>query len=757
MMLKTRWQKMIRKILLLAIFICTAIQASESDSKEELVSGYDFQNKVIRYNRSQKNCDSLPESLEKEFACAAKAFYGGNYSVALSAYRNLVGKDTSIDKSILSRIARSELEEKQYEKAKKTIDEGERRFSSSPEWKEFADRVRLDLVLENSKIKPKAKADSIEAFLKIYGDDPREPKLRYKKGVLLEQARHFKAAKKAYLYVIAHPSEYGDAAWEALRRIRELSPTESLDEKITYANRLCSKGFHKECSVLIDSIFALDAAKAPAKDSSKAPELKNSEDSLLWKLPASTLSLRTRISLWENRANAYKSQKQDTLAIKAYRFLIDSVEARATWLQSLVRLYRANRMDSLANQIDSLFQEKFRYTLQNANNIWVRAFEFEQQELFAEAIASYDSLNSPKFKQSNKQKWANFRIALCYLKQNKIDSAIIAFNKAKASDFLWSSSGARMFLGDIYYVQNNPEKAKEAYLDCIKDFPVGYYAHRSRVKLVEYKLMDSSAVPWLAPKDMSDSETTKWIRSVQGGASDTSHSAERYQKVKRLLDLGFAEEAYDLFHFAKKKNKSRLDFLYSYASLFLAYDEIIQGYALARSFQNIIPRKYLGDAPRNVMKVLYPMPFRDKVFAAADSSIDPFFVYSVMRQESTFNYLITSPANACGLLQIIPPTAKKLAKAEGLKSFSQKLLYNPYVNIRLGVRYLKDLLVEYDNDPMYVLANYNAGPKPAKRWQAANKDLPWDLRAEEISYWETRDYVKRVLGNYWVYTEIWNR
>ncbi|MBS7392664.1 MAG: transglycosylase SLT domain-containing protein, partial [Fibrobacter sp.] len=109
------------------------------------------------------------------------------------------------------------------------------------------------------------------------------------------------------------------------------------------------------------------------------------------------------------------------------------------------------------------------------------------------------------------------------------------------------------------------------------------------------------------------------------------------------------------------------------------------------------------------------------------------------------------------LLQVIPPTAKKLAKAEGISDYHPNLLYNPYMNIRLGVRYLKDLLVEYENDPMYVLANYNAGPKPAKRWQAAGKDIPWDRRAEEISYWETRDYVKRCLGNYWVYSEVWNR
>jgi soluble lytic murein transglycosylase len=77
------------------------------------------------------------------------------------------------------------------------------------------------------------------------------------------------------------------------------------------------------------------------------------------------------------------------------------------------------------------------------------------------------------------------------------------------------------------------------------------------------------------------------------------------------------------------------------------------------------------------------------------------------------------------------------------------------MNIRLGIRYLVDLKAEYSDDYMYVLGNYNAGPKPTKRWQAAGQGKHWDIRAEEISYWETRDYVKRVMGNYWIYQEIY--
>ena len=105
----------------------------------------------------------------------------------------------------------------------------------------------------------------------------------------------------------------------------------------------------------------------------------------------------------------------------------------------------------------------------------------------------------------------------------------------------------------------------------------------------------------------------------------------------------------------------------------------------------------------------------------------------------------------------MPATGKQLAKLEDISDFDPNMLFNPFLNIRLGIRYLIDLKKEYDNDYMYVLGNYNAGPKPTKRWQAAGGNLPWDIRAEEISYWETRDYVKRVMGNYWIYQEIWNQ
>ena len=147
------------------------------------------------------------------------------------------------------------------------------------------------------------------------------------------------------------------------------------------------------------------------------------------------------------------------------------------------------------------------------------------------------------------------------------------------------------------------------------------------------------------------------------------------------------------------------------------------------------------------------MPHEAKVRKHA--KIDPFLVYSVMRQESMFDAQITSPAGARGLMQIMPTTGDFLAKSEKVEKYNKDLLYNAYLNIRLGVRYLNDLYAEYKGDYIGVLGNYNAGPVPAKRWLANHSSLPWDIRVEEVSYWETRDYVKRVMGNYWLYKEIY--
>ena len=731
------------------------------DPYEELekIPSAHFQNLVVRAERAKKAAADTKLSKDaRDFALAASYFYSESWDSAYAAYDSLRSRDTLLEKNVVLRMAKARFMQGDFVQMRKTLALGAK-FASDAAFDKSASRMRIEAAMADSTLTDHAHADSLKVFLDKYpkGDDAAA--LRYRYAMYLEQFKQLKQAKRLYMQLLTSATAYRDSAFAAIRRLRKVKGApENLGEKVAYAKMACAKDDAGSCLALLDSIRILDSLQVAQK-----PELAVAppEDSLQKLLPPSTLDMGTRITLWEKRAVALRTLKREKESIAQFKFLLDSVEARPLWMQSTLRLYR-NDAKTYAKEIktmDSLLQEVNRYSKENANNLWVRGFEYEQKELYDSAIVCFRTLADKKFKNNIKRQWAKFRIGFIYFKQEKWNEAVAAFIDATKDPFLWSGSGARMFLGDAYLKLGKDSLAREAYLDCIRDFPLAYYAHRSRLKLVENKLMDEGKVPFAHGVAMSPEETLAWIRASQKGvkADTATYNRDRYQRIRNLFLYGFADEAFALYDEARKKNYKRLDFLYEYGMLFYEVGETAAGYRLARQFQNNIDRRRLMSPPISVLHYLYPIPFTEQVKFHSGERIDPFFVYSVMRQESIFNFQIASPVGACGLLQVMPATGKMLAEKEGIAEwFDPQMLFNPYMNIRLGIRYLVDLKAEYSDDYMYVLGNYNAGPKPTKRWQAAGEGKPWDLRAEEISYWETRDYVKRVMGNYWIYQEIYD-
>ena len=730
------------------------------DPYEELekIPSAHFQNLVVRAERSRKAAadSTLPKNI-RDFAVAAAYFYSESWDSAYAAYDSLRSRDSVLEKSVILRMAKARFMQGDFAKMRKTLELGAK-FAADAAFDKSASRMRIEAAMADSTLTDHAHADSLKAFLDKYpkGDDAAALKYRY--AEYLEQFKQLKQAKRLYMQLLTSATVYKDSAFAAIRRLRKVKGApESLPEKVAYAKMACAKDEIENCLALLDSIRILDSLQVAKKPETALPP---PEDSLQKLLPPSTLDMGTRIMLWEKRAVVLRSLKREKESIAQFKYLLDSVEARPLWMQSTLRLYRndAKKYAKEIKTMDSLLQEVNRYSKENANNLWVRGFEYEQKEQYDSAIVCFRTLADKKFKNNIKRQWAKFRIGFIYFKQEKWNEAVAAFIDATKDPFLWSGSGARMFLGDAYLKLGKDSLAREAYLDCIRDFPLAYYAHRSRTKLVDNKLMDAKQVPFAHGVPMSPEETLAWIRASQKvGVPDSTYNPRRYKRIRELFLYGFTDEAFALYDEARKKNFRRLDFLYEYGMLFYEVGETSAGYRLARQFQNNIDRRRLMSPPISVLHYLYPIPFTEQVKFHSGDRIDPFFVYSVMRQESIFNFLISSPVGACGLLQIMPATGKMLAGKENIAEwFDPQMLFNPYMNIRLGIRYLVDLKAEYSDDYMYVLGNYNAGPKPTKRWQAASEGKPWDVRAEEISYWETRDYVKRVMGNYWIYQEIYD-
>ena len=722
----------------------------------EQIASNDFHNRVIRADRAKRSMeDTLLSKNVRDYARAAYYFYTEKWDSAYSAYDSLRKCDPKLEAEVVLRMAKAKFRQNDFAGMRTALNLGAK-FSKDDSFARTAARFRVEAALADSSLGAKAHADSMKAFLDKFpkGDDAAVLKYRY--ASYLEQNKQEKQAKRYYMQLLATSTPYRDSAFTAIRRLRKVQASpETLAEKVAYAKMACAKDEAGACIGLLDSIRIMDENQvAEHPESAVAP----SQDSLQQALPKSTLDMNTRIALWEKRGNALKVLNRNDEAIAQYKFLVDSVEARPVWIQAALRLLRsyAPKNTKEIRRLDSMLQSASKFSKENANSLWVKGFEYEQKENYDSAVVTFEKLADKRFGSNQKHQWAKFRIGFVYFKQERWAEAEKAFVDATKDPFLWSGSGSRYFLAETYMKQKKDSLAREAFLDCIRDFPLGYYAHRSRMKLVEYELMEKFEVPYARGVPMTAEATLAWVKNLQKGAKDPTYTQERYNRVKMLFQYGFSDEAFALYDVARKKNAKRLDFLYEYGNLFYEMGETAAGYRLARQFQANIDRRLLADAPIGILHYLFPLPYTDQVKFHSGTRIDPFFVYSVMRQESIFDYQITSPAGACGLLQIMPATGKMLAKQESIDTFDPSQLYNPYMNIRLGIRYLVDLKAQYSNDYMYVLGNYNAGPKPTKRWQAAGAGKSWDVRTEEISYWETRDYVKRVMGNYWIYQEIYD-
>ena len=152
----------------------------------------------------------------------------------------------------------------------------------------------------------------------------------------------------------------------------------------------------------------------------------------------------------------------------------------------------------------------------------------------------------------------------------------------------------------------------------------------------------------------------------------------------------------------------------------------------------------------------YPLAFWDLIQQKAqEREIDPYLVLALIRQESLFNARARSPAAALGLMQLIPPTATRVAKQLGLAAPSQERLFEPDVNLTLGTQYLKDLLQRYSNNWYKALAAYNAGEAAVDRWEKEIATDDIEEFVERIPYVETRGYVKLVMRNHRIYKKLY--
>ena len=167
--------------------------------------------------------------------------------------------------------------------------------------------------------------------------------------------------------------------------------------------------------------------------------------------------------------------------------------------------------------------------------------------------------------------------------------------------------------------------------------------------------------------------------------------------------------------------------------------------------------KELGYSPHegnpDVWKLIYPTPYFDDVMKLSiEFRIPPQLIYSIMRAETFYREDLTSGAGAVGLMQVMPKTFEKISKFGGIKI---KDPFNPYESMKASAWYLSKLLKRFDGDLPTAIAAYNAGPVSVSKWIKKNMGKKKYIFVEMIPYFETRNYVKKVLRFFLIYSYLY--
>ncbi len=150
----------------------------------------------------------------------------------------------------------------------------------------------------------------------------------------------------------------------------------------------------------------------------------------------------------------------------------------------------------------------------------------------------------------------------------------------------------------------------------------------------------------------------------------------------------------------------------------------------------------------------YPTHYRDLLLTQAQiRKLDEPWVFGLVRQESRFLAEAKSPMGAAGLMQLLPSTARWVAKKIGMKGFNLSRVKRPEVNAALGAFYLRHVLDGFHGNPVLASAAYNAGPGRARRW-CDTRPIEGAIYIETIPFPETRQYVKKVMANTVYYAAV---
>ena len=373
------------------------------------------------------------------------------------------------------------------------------------------------------------------------------------------------------------------------------------------------------------------------------------------------------------------------------------------------------------------------------------------------AAVEYYSLLATHFPSSKNAATAHWRAGwLSYRQGLYADAARLFDEQIRLYPGAKETASALYWRGRLYETEEHkPALAAANYRAVIRAYQHFFYAQMARQRLSALGNLQAGAQAGAQPPSrtapppqLAGFQPPQVPPLMENFPTDSPHLA----KAHLLANAGLND--YITREIAADPDSSSWSAL-AEAEIYASYGENVRA---MRSLKRALP--YAASAPISAIplaywRILFPQPWWGTIKTeSAKNHLDPYLVASLIRQESEFNPSAISPANAYGLMQMLPSVGKAMAHEEGMSHFETFQLLDPDTNIRLGTRYLRQTLDRFGGVTEYALAAYNAGGERVVDWRAAGPYQGIDEFVESIPFTETREYVESILRNVETYRAI---
>lgn len=455
-------------------------------------------------------------------------------------------------------------------------------------------------------------------------------------------------------------------------------------------------------------------------------------------------SLEERYKAFKAYRNSYKTeQKRDDHLVAAERFARwtqkysspqRQYEALMLWARAL---WTENQFSRAVKVLDEV-EKKLKGKVSLEELYFVRGKMQDERENYEKAIEFYSLAEKENKRPSTARSRVLFSKSWNLRKLKKYSDAVTSFEtlKSETSD-PFELNKISFWLGRTYKDAGQKEKSEKEFQELIKMDPLGFYglmAHRE-LNLNLPQIQPAAGTRGLkTPSSIPDQESDFLKALIFVGES---------QVLERFLNT----KTKDL---QKRKNPSQEEWLF-YLKAYTRAGLYLPLFAQLGALPAELRTQILEKDP----ELLFPRKFSDLIQAQAlRFQVRPELIMSIIRQESAFNPFARSPADALGLMQILPSVAERFQKETGLTLQHFEDLYKPEVNVALGAALLSHLQKRYDGQFILTAAAYNASEKAIEGWlQTRLKEDPLEF-IEDIPYEETKGYVKMVLRNFMFYIRL---